>query len=60
MCLRVHPLFCIYANLAINSWCSCENLVTLDKALSLEKEKKNEFSFCILLAYSYLCNVLYK
>ncbi len=43
MCLRVHPLFCIYA-----------------KALSLEKEKKNEFSFCILLAYSYLCNVLYK
>jgi len=25
------------------------------KVLSLEKEKKNEFSFCFLLTYSYLC-----
>ena len=25
------------------------------KVLSLEKEKKNEFSFCFFLAYSYLC-----
>jgi hypothetical protein len=25
------------------------------KILSLENEKKNSFSFCILLAYSYLC-----
>jgi len=27
----------------------------LKKVLSLEKEKKNEFSFCFFLAYSYLC-----
>ena len=26
------------------------------KVLSLEKEKKNEFSFCFFLAYSYLCS----
>ena len=25
------------------------------KILSLENEKKSELSFCILLAYSYLC-----
>ena len=25
------------------------------KVLSLEKEKKNKFSFCFLLTYSYLC-----
>jgi len=28
--------------------------LTLSKALSLENEKKNKFSFCILLAYLYL------
>ena len=27
----------------------------LEKVLSHENEKKNEFSFCILLTYSYLC-----
>ena len=31
--------------------------LTLSKALSLENEKKNKFSFCILLAYLYLCTI---
>jgi len=31
-------------------------LSPLVKVLSLENKKKNSFSFCILLAYSYLCN----
>ena len=30
------------------------------KVLSLENEKKNKFSFCILLAYSYLCSMISK
>ena len=30
-------------------------LSPLVKVLSLENEKKNLFSFCIFLAYSYLC-----
>jgi hypothetical protein len=29
------------------------------KVLSLEKEKKNTFFFCFLLAYSYLCRELW-
>ena len=28
----------------------------VEKILSLENEKKNEFLFCILLTYSYLCS----
>ena len=31
-----------------------------EKTLSLENEKKNSFSFCILLVYSYLCNEIEK
>ena len=31
--------------------------LTLSKVLSLENEKKNRFSFCILLAYLYLCTI---
>jgi len=31
--------------------------LTSSQILSLENKKKNKFSFCILLAYSYLCNV---
>ena len=30
------------------------------KVLSLENEKKNKFSFCILLAYSYICSMISK
>ena len=29
----------------------------MSKALSLENEKKNKFSFCILPTYSYLCTL---
>ncbi len=29
------------------------------KVLSLEKEKKNKFSFCFFLAYSYLCSEIW-
>ena len=31
-----------------------------EKTLSLENEKKNSFSFCILLVYSYLCSEIEK
>ena len=31
-----------------------------EKTLSLESEKKNSFSFCILLVYSYLCSEIEK
>ena len=33
----------------------CSLIRTLDKVLSLENEKKCKHSFCILLAYPYLC-----
>ena len=29
--------------------------VVLDKILSFDYKKKNEFSFCIILTYSYFC-----
>jgi len=36
------------------AFCSLIRTLTYrSKILSLENEKKNEFSFCILLAYSY-------
>ena len=31
-----------------------------EKTLSVENEKKNSFSFCILLVYSYLCSEIEK
>jgi len=32
----------------------------VSKVLSLEKPKKNSFSFGVLLAYSYLCTLISK
>ena len=39
-------------------WFSAHLFVLLasPKVLSFENEKKNKFSFCILLTYSYLCS----
>ena len=34
--------------------------MTSSKVLLLEKEKKNLFSFCFLLTYSYLCKIMEK
>ena len=37
-------------------WKGSHFFVPLNKLRSFENEKKNKFSFCILLTYLYLCN----
>ena len=44
---EIHTFLWYFARFALS--------LTSSKILSLENEKKSELSFCILLAYSYLC-----